>query len=133
MNLISGSLRAIADRVIVSDMDFGEHITKSGIVIQSDDGKSRGVRPRWAKVFSKGPDNLDEYQVGDWILVEHGRWTRGFTHTDGVEEKTLRMVEADAVMMYTSTKPDTFMLGKEYANGDSFTPEQFAETQQMLS
>ena len=132
MNLISGKLRAITDRVIVSDMDFGEHVTESGIVIQSDDGKTRGVRPRWAKVFSKGPDNFDEYQVGDWILVEHGRWTRGFKHTDGVEEKMLRMVESDAVIMYTTEKPDTFMLGKEYANGDSFTPEQFAETQRMI-
>ena len=115
---IAGDLRAIQDRVIVNDMDFGEHVTESGIVIQSDDGRVRGVRPRWAQVFRKGQANKDEYAEGDWILIEHGRWTRGFTYTDGDTEYTLRMVEPSAILMYTTEKPDVFMLGREYADGD---------------
>ena len=27
---------------------------------------------------AKGKDNNDEYEVGDWIPVEHGRWSRGY-------------------------------------------------------
>ena len=47
------------------------------LLLQDDDGTTRGIYPRWAKVYSKGPDNKDEFQVGDWILIMHGRWTRG--------------------------------------------------------
>ena len=74
---IKGRLSPIKDRVLVTDMDFGEQKTKGGILIAGDDGNVRGVYPRWGKVFAKGPDNKDEFAVGQWILVEHGRWTRG--------------------------------------------------------
>ena len=49
-------LRAINDRVLVTDMEFGEQYTQGGLIIRSDDGESRGIYPRWGKVFSKGPD-----------------------------------------------------------------------------
>ena len=39
--------------------------------------------------------NDDEYEVGDWILVEHGRWTRGLKVEMAQEGKiTVRAVEA---------------------------------------
>ena len=74
--MIEGSVRPIRDKVLVVGMHFGETKTKGGIIIGSDDGKAHGVKPRWAKVYAKGPDNNDEYEVNHWILVEHGRWTR---------------------------------------------------------
>ena len=125
-NPIKGNLKAIQDHVIVCDMDFGDHTTESGIIIKSDDGITRGVRPRWARVYKKGPKNNDEYKVGDWVLVEHGRWTRGFKYLDNDEEIELRMVDIDSILMYTNSKPDTFMLGEEYTNGDEFSPDKFS-------
>jgi co-chaperonin GroES (HSP10) len=72
-----GKIRPIRDHVIVSDMDFGIQKTATGIIIQSDNGKSRGVKPRWGRVWAVGPEQT-EVTVGEWICVEHGRWTRTF-------------------------------------------------------
>ena len=109
---IKGSVRPIRNRVIVSDMNFGETTTKGGIIITSDDGKDRGVKPRWAKVVAKGPENNDEYAVGDWILIEHGRWTRGYDVEDETGTvTTLRTVEAESVLAMSTEQPDEILFG----------------------
>jgi len=45
--ITKGKLLPIRDHVIVEEMEFGEQISKGGIIIQSDDGKTMGVKPRW--------------------------------------------------------------------------------------
>lgn len=115
-------LKAIGNRVLVSDMYFGEQRTKSGLIITEDDGKTRGIYPRWGRVYAKGPDNNDDYNIGDWILVEHGRWTRGVkleTPAEGAIE--VRMVEAESVLAYSDVKPEGVVIGKEYSDGQSAT------------
>lgn len=126
-NPVKGTLRAINDKVIVGDMDFGENVTPFGIVVPSDDGKTRGVHPRWAKVYKKGPTNTDEYEINNWVLIEHGRWTRGFMYNDGEREHMLRMVDPSAILLVSDTKPTDMMLGEEYSNGDTFSPGQFTD------
>lgn len=126
MRKLTGKVRAIKNRVLVSDMHFGEQITKGGLIIKTDDGTTRGIYPRWGKVYDKGPDNNDDYKVGDWILVEHGRWTRGVD----VEDLTIRMVEAESILAYSETKPDDVQIGAEYSDGATATidPSSFVNT-----
>ena len=55
-NLVSikaEDIKAVGNRVIVSDMEFGEQVTKGGIILRSDDGTTRGIYPRWGRVFRK--------------------------------------------------------------------------------
>lgn len=104
---INGKLKPIGNRVLVSDMYFGEQVTSSGIVLLDDDGKTEGIYPRWGKVYAKGPKNEDNFQVGDWVLVEHGRWTRGIKINDNGTELTIRMVEAESILASDSKKPNT--------------------------
>jgi co-chaperonin GroES (HSP10) len=127
LNVTKGQVRAVSNRVLVSDMYFGEQKTSSGIVLTSDDGKTRGIYPRWAKVYCKGPQNKDPYEVGQWILIEHGRWTRGFKIDDGSGEQELRMVEAESILAYADERPNDTYLGEEFSNGSSTTirPEDF--------
>lgn len=113
LNTIKGSLKPLSNRVIVSDMYFGEQKTKSGLILRNDDGTTRGIYPRWGRVHSKGPDNKDDYQVGDWVLVEHGRWTRGIKIDEGSGETELRMVEAESIIGYSTEKPDDVYIGEE--------------------
>lgn len=125
-------LRAVGNRVLVKDMHFGEQKTASGLIINNDDGKTRGIYPRWGKVYNKGPDNNDDYKVGDWILVEHGRWTRGIkieTPEDGKIE--VRMVEAESVLAYSDEKPSDVYIGAEYSDGQAATidPSSFVRPQ----
>jgi len=112
-NIQISKIKAINDRVLVSDMYFGEQTTAGGIVLTNDNGKTRGIYPRWGKVYHKGPDNNDCYQEGQWILVEHGRWTRGIkVELDG-EEIELRMVEAESVLAVSDEKPKDSYIGEE--------------------
>lgn len=102
---VKGKVVPIRDHVLVSDMEFGEQVTASGIVIRSDNGKSSGVKPRWAKVWAIGPEQ-SEVKVGEWICIEHGRWTR----TIELEQEDgsileLRRVETAAIIMSADERP----------------------------
>ena len=121
LNAVKGDLKAIGNRVLVTDMYFGEQKTASGLIIKDDNGSTRGIYPRWGKVYSKGPDNNDDYQVGDWILVEHGRWTRGINLDKDGKEFEVRMVETESILAYSNEKPNDVQIGSEYSDGEHAT------------
>ena len=126
INTIQGDLTPIKNRVLVRDMFFGEQKTSGGIIISDDDGTTRGIYPRWGKVYAKGPTNKDDYSVGDWVLVEHGRWTRGVNINNGNEELELRMVEAESILAVSDEKPSDHRIGYEYSDGPAdIRPEEF--------
>lgn len=101
-----GSLKPIRDHVLITDMEFDEVRTTTGIFIPSQNGKSSGIKPRWGKVYAVGPEQQD-IKVGEWILVEHGRWTRGVTlETDTGDQYVVRRVDNDAVMLIADEKPN---------------------------
>lgn len=91
-------LRPLNDAVIVSDMVFDERITTGGIIILNDNGTGRGIRPRWAEIYAVGPDQQD-VSVGQWILVSHGRWTRGIDIEDESGKRTLRRVDPKDILL----------------------------------
>ena len=129
INTIKGKPRAIGNRVLVTDMHFGEQKTASGLIVSSDNGKERGIYPRWAKVYSKGPDNKDPYNVGQWILIEHGRWTRGMNIDTGEGETEIRMVETESILAYADEKPNDFRIGAEHSDGPvDIDPSAFVRT-----
>jgi len=117
LTTFKGDLKAIGDRVLVTDMYFGEQKTKSGLIINNDDGTTRGIYPRWGKVHSKGPRNKEPYEEGQWILIEHGRWTRSVAMETDAGEIEVRMVDADCVLAYSDEKPDEIQIGAEYSDG----------------
>ena len=93
------------DTVIVSDMAFDERISNGGIVLLNDDMKSAGIRPRWAKVYAIGPEQKD-IQVGQYILISHGRWTRGIKIEDDTGEHTIRKVDLNDVLLISDEPVD---------------------------
>ena len=111
---VSGRVRPIHDGVLAMDMEFGERTTKGGIILSSDDGKERGIRPRWCQIYAIGHENKDPYEVGDWIYVEHGRWSRGFI-TDDPEhgEVELRLIDVNGIMLTSKDKPNDDGMGTE--------------------
>lgn len=113
MNIVKGELRPLRDNVFVSDMEFGEQKSTGGIILPSDDAKDSGIHPRWGKVFAKGNENKDQYNIGDWVLIKHGRWTRGIKHeTASGETITIRMIDTDDVLCWSEVKPEsTTVLG----------------------
>jgi formylmethanofuran dehydrogenase subunit C len=93
-------------------MEFGEQVTQGGIIVSSDDGKDRGIKPRWGRVVAKGNENNDPYEIGNWILVEHGRWTRGYeVETDSGSTETMRTVEAESILAWQEDTPEDVVYG----------------------
>jgi len=126
MNVVKGKLRPLHDNVLVTDMSFEEQTTASGIVIQSDDGKSHGIKPRWARVWAIGPEQKD-VQVGEWICIEHGRWTRGVKVEDNGVEIVIRRVEPISIMIKADEKPNDLYIGEEFNSSptSSIKPDDF--------
>ena len=127
MNVVKGKLRPLNDNVLVTDMDFEEQKTASGIIVQSDDGKAHGVKPRWARVWATGPEQKD-VTVGEWIYVDHGRWTRGVKVEDeNGDELIIRRVEIESILLQADEKPNDFYIGLEHDTSKPITsrPEDF--------
>lgn len=105
---VKGKIVPLRDNILVSDMEFGFEKTKTGIILTSDNGKTQGIHPRWGRVWAVGPEQQD-IKVGEWVCVEHGRWTRTveFETDDGVIE--LRMVDTNAILMSADEKPADVM------------------------
>lgn len=98
------SIRPLNDHVIVRDMNFGERRLTSGIILPSDDGRSSGVRPRWGCVYAVGPEQRD-VSVGQWVLVAHGRWTRGSVIEVNDEKITIRRVDTNDILAVSDEAP----------------------------
>ena len=98
-------LRPLPGRLYCKALETGLRTSAGGIVL-TDDNKATagvgGVRPRWFQVVNVNIDtNLDDIKIGDYVLVEHGRWSRRFSGTDIdnysiVEEKAVLLVSEDA-------------------------------------
>jgi co-chaperonin GroES (HSP10) len=91
-------LKALHGDVIVTDMIFNERITTGGIVLLNDNGKSNGIRPRWGRVYAVGP-NQQDVQVGQWVCVAHGRWTRGLDIEDESGQRTIRKIDPNDILL----------------------------------
>lgn len=126
---VTGKIIPIRDNVLVTDMNFDQRISKGGIVLPSDDGKSEGVRHRWSRVWAIGPEQQD-VKVGEWILVEHGRWTRGvIVELEDGTDITIRRVDLKGILIVTDEDPgdNTFGVHSKVEH-QSFDPSTFARS-----
>jgi hypothetical protein len=98
------SIKALNDHVLVADMNFKERQLSSGIYLLNDDSRTAGIRPRWAQVYATGPEQQD-IQIGQWILVSHGRWTRGVTIEDTSGEVTIRRIDPNDILLVSDSEP----------------------------
>lgn len=98
------TLKVLRDNVLVSEMEFSGRQLSSGIILMNDNGKSEGIRPRWGQVYAVGPDQHD-VQVGQWICVAHGRWTRGLEIEDNTGEKTIRKIDPKDILLVSDEHP----------------------------
>jgi co-chaperonin GroES (HSP10) len=127
MNVVTGKIIPIRDNILVTDMNFDARVSAGGIVLPSDDGKSEGVRHRWARVWAVGPQQKD-VTVGEWILLEHGRWTRGITVVDeNGDEIIIRRADINAILMVSEVNPGDNTFGSHSkVEHQTFDPGSFA-------
>jgi co-chaperonin GroES (HSP10) len=100
----SGEIEPLTNSVIVEDIENEREKISNGIIILNETGKDRGIRPRWARVSKVGPDQLDVHP-GQWVLINHGRWTRGVKLINNGESQVFRKVDPDEMLMVSDTSP----------------------------
>ena len=98
-------IRALHDNVLVADMEFDTRITQTGLILPNDNGTTLGIRPRWGRVYAVGKDQED-VQVGQWICVAHGRWTRGLDIEDGesTTKRTIRKIDPVDILLVSDSE-----------------------------
>lgn len=105
-------VKALKGKVLVTDLERGSRVV-GGIIIPDDNGKSEGIRSRWAKVYSVGED-VTEVVPGQWILVDSGRWTRMLKvkGEDGADIPLWGVEWPQAAMLVSDEDPDTGIFSK---------------------
>jgi len=102
---VENDIVPLKKRVLVSDMQFGATKSRGGIILLDDDGTEAGIHPRWAKVYAVG-NQQDDVEVGQWLLVAHGRWSRAFKVKKNGEELEVRMIDENDILLVSNEEPD---------------------------
>lgn len=121
---ITGDIKPLRDGVIVTEMAFEGRQLQSGVILLGDDGKTDGIRPRWAQVYAIGPEQRDVVP-GQWILIEHGRWSRGLNISKDGEEFTIRRADPKAIIFVSDQKPDNTDTISTSVHAERKTREQY--------
>ena len=102
---VENDIKPLKKRVLVSDMHFGETKTKGGIILTDEDGSEGGIHPRWGKVYAIG-DQQEDVKVGEWVMVSHGRWSRGFKVKKNGVELEVRMIDENDILLVSDDEPE---------------------------
>jgi len=112
---------------IFAQLQVGERVTKGGIILRDDNGKMEGIRPRWGRVW-KVAEDVTDIQPGQWILVEHGRWTMAITikDSDGNDFKFSK-IDPNGILAVQDEEPEDIQIGESFDTGPGVKhrPEDF--------
>lgn len=99
----------LSNDILVYNMERGSRVTQSGIILNDDNGKEHGIRPRWCQVYKVGK-NIDWVKPGEWLLVDHGRWTYAVPYDREYEDGTvetihLQKIDPEAILVVSDEPP----------------------------
>lgn len=80
--------------------------TQGGVILTETDMNAEGaIRPRWFEITQVGPEQ-DEFTPGQFVLVSHGRWSRGIDMVGSQrEEDKLFLIDGDELLMVSDENP----------------------------
>lgn len=121
-------VKALRDKLLVHNMKRGERVV-NGIILANDNKKEHGIRPRWAQIYDIGEDilknNINDIKVGQWVLISHGRWSRGVNipkidnPTDANEDfDFVQLAEwPDGILAVSDEEPEDTLVKDTYSYG----------------
>ena len=83
--------------------------------MMDDDGSEGGIHPRWGKVYAIG-DQQEDVKVGEWVMVSHGRWSRGFKIKKKGVELEVRMIDENDILLVSDDEPEQNRMQAGYIN-----------------
>lgn len=96
-------VKAFGSRVLAEMVESPDlyRKTKGGIYTSDKDGTADAIRPRWFKVYSVG-EEVEDVSVGEYVLMEHGRWTPSMKVDDAT---SLHMLDNKDMLATTNKDP----------------------------
>jgi hypothetical protein len=94
-------LKPLRTNVFATLIDkYGYTSTTGGLIFEE---KNSDIKPRWFKVTHVGPKQ-DDVKPGNYILVAHGRWSRGLDvfNTNNSDE-FLFNIDIDAILGFSTS------------------------------
>lgn len=114
MTIECEGIKVLPGRVLVTDIERGPRMV-GGIWLPNTDGKSADKRPHWAKVHTIGPD-VTGIQPGQWVLIEHLRWSRATTiFINGVETHLWQIDWPKAAIAVSDELPEGVRIFSQYS------------------
>ncbi|MEM5878078.1 MAG: hypothetical protein QXF12_04320 [Candidatus Aenigmatarchaeota archaeon] len=95
------NLIPLPNDILVYNMEKGYRRSKNSGLLFLDDSSFRieNIKHRWCQVYKVG-SNIDFVKEGEWILVEHGRWTVGFKFVDkNLGEIYVQKIDKEAILL----------------------------------
>lgn len=112
---VNSDVDPLPNDILIVDLEKGARRTIGGIILTDDNGKLRGIHPRWAKVYKVG-SKVDYVSPGEYILLQHGHWTYGidinFTKEDGEQEHYLHKADPNGILLIKETEPSAYDIQK---------------------
>lgn len=96
------TLQPLKDKIIGQMVvPFGsEQTTKNGLILTKEVGDAV-----WFSVTHVGPEQ-DDVEIGQYVLVPHGRWSRGVSLENSLDEKDkLFLIDGDAILGMQNDNP----------------------------
>lgn len=106
---LKSNVKPLKDTILVKNIERGIKKLSSGILIPDDNVKEHGIRPRWGQVYAVG-ENIKDIKPGQYILIEHARWSRGIAVNIDGEEFYLHKVENNSILAISDEEPNEFKL-----------------------
>jgi co-chaperonin GroES (HSP10) len=103
-------IKPLHNRVLAELLGLDQRVTASGIIIAGENGKDRGIRPRWARVVLVG-EGIDWCEPGQYVLVAHGRWSRQFECEHAGEKLKLVHLDNKECLIVTDDEPHDDFVG----------------------
>ena len=99
----------LSNQILAYDLDKGEYVSQGGIILMDDDGITRGIHPRWARVYKVGK-NIDYLTPGECILVDHGRWTYGYNIKTEKGDFRINRIDPNGILLVADEKPKDWLV-----------------------
>jgi co-chaperonin GroES (HSP10) len=100
------NITPIRDNVMAKMLEpVGQERNVNGIILTERNLGEESIRPRWFEVICVGPEQTD-LQAGSFVLVPHGRWSRGLD-VDGTlrEADKLFLLDNESLMGTSDVNP----------------------------
>lgn len=100
------TIKPIRDKVLAKMLEpVGAERIVNGIILTATNLGEESIRPRWFEVISVGPEQ-SMLQAGEYVLVPHGRWSRGIDLDNTLrEEDKIFLLDNDALMGTSDVNP----------------------------